>query len=120
MLPGPVPGSIVQASTYVYSWRPPGWTGPVPGPGTASIMAVDGARWLAVSGPLVLESSDGGADWRPLGQAPAGWDVRRLQMLDSDHGWALLFTAAKGARAPSMLARSADGGRHWAAVAVPA
>jgi len=122
--PGPIQGAVTLAGRYVYTWRPPTWSGPVLIPYAALpvVDQVDQTHWLAANGGSVLETTDAGDNWRALGQVPAGWLVSRITMADRDNGWALLLTSATGGPAVIAargLARTGDGGRHWTLVSTP-
>jgi photosystem II stability/assembly factor-like uncharacterized protein len=121
LAPGSRPGQAAPTSQYVYSWQAPGWTRPVPVPAGAVVVA-DRSRWLVANGTSVQETSDGGDTWSALGAVPPGWRVGGFTMVDADHGWAVLRDVGPpGGMQPyaSELARTTDGGRHWALVTVP-
>jgi len=122
--PGPGQGTFLIGGRYVYTWRSPTWTGPVPVPGGpfAVVDQVDQAHWFATIGTLVLETTDAGKNWREVGQVPDGWLVSRLAMVDRSNGWALVLSPVT--RDPAVppatgLARTVDGGRHWTLVSTP-
>jgi photosystem II stability/assembly factor-like uncharacterized protein len=121
---GPQAGELVLVSRYLYRWESPAWSGPLQisyGAGPA-VDRADPAHWLAATGRSVLESTDAGKDWQPLGVVPAGWSISRFTMTDREHGWALLFSSTSPAVSTATtggLARTVDGGRHWTLVRVP-
>jgi hypothetical protein len=92
-------------------------TGSIP-----TVDEVDPAHWLVATGSSLLETTDAGENWLTLGQVPTGWAVIRLMMADRNHGWALLLSSGPpDPRTPPRvgLARTVDGGRHWALVQTP-
>jgi photosystem II stability/assembly factor-like uncharacterized protein len=79
------------------------------------------ARWVVASGSSVLETSDGGENWAPLGSAPPGWLINSIAMLDRGSGWAVLVRPGPAQMLPAFgLARTTDGGVHWTPVPPPA
>jgi len=118
---GPQTGQFLVPTRYLYALGPAAWTGSAPLQ-TAGALFADQARWLVANGGSVLETTDAGESWRTLGAIP-GWLVARLTMVDRDHGWAVVFRGAlapPGPIVPNGLARTADGGRTWALVRLPA
>ncbi|TMC09717.1 MAG: hypothetical protein E6J41_09980 [Chloroflexi bacterium] len=118
--PGPRQNAFTLDGRYVYTWQAPAWAGPVQVP-NGPVTVADQAHWFVVMGTSVLESTDGGENWTALGAPVSGWVVNRLTMVDRDHGWATLFRLPPSGLSISTtgLARTADGGRHWAAITPP-
>ena len=120
LAPGPGQDVYRLAGRYVHTWRAQGWTVPVQVPnGLVTIGGPD--RWYVVTGSSLLGSTDQGENWTTLDAPPPGWQLFRLTMVDPDHGWATLSRPDRSAPRISAtgLARTADGGRHWALVTPP-
>ncbi len=125
VVPGGQPGTFVVQESYVYTLRGSSWAGParLPAPGASSVAGLAGAsRWWTTGGSSVLVTDDAGDHWETVGQSPNGWLFEHLAVVDPDHAWAVLFdqtTCAAGMPCLTSLARTADGGRHWALVRPP-
>jgi photosystem II stability/assembly factor-like uncharacterized protein len=121
IIAGPRGGSISLTSQNVYTWQPPAWIGPVLIPGGGGVLVAGPARWLVANGNSLLETSDGGENWVPLGMPPPGWLMSSIAMLDRGTGWAVVLHPGLSPTRPAFgLARTTDGGLHWALISLPA
>jgi len=125
MVQGPNQGGLLLQNWYVYIWQTSSWAVPVriPSPAFSVVGRTDGRLWWTARGSALLESDDRGDHWRAVGDGPRWRIFNRFDVIDLDHAWAQLLdeqTCLDGLPCVRSLARTADGGRHWTVVSVPA
>lgn len=92
------------------------WTPVSPPSTTGAVGYLDSTDWWWVGPGEWASTHDGGATWT----SPAGIDVQQplpgsLQIVDRLHAWVIGTLESR-----SVLEATADGGRHWRLISVPA
>ncbi|MBA2620958.1 MAG: hypothetical protein H0U87_07135, partial [Acidobacteria bacterium] len=71
--------------------------------------------FVAGSGGTFLSTSDGGKSWTAAREKFTEDTIERIRFADENNGWLLCQRDAynRGAKSPSYLLRTRDGGAHW-------
>ncbi len=71
--------------------------------------------FVAGSGGAFLSTSDGGKTWTAAREKFTDDTIERIRFTDENNGWLLCQRDAynRGAKSPSYLLRTRDGGEHW-------
>ncbi len=102
------------------TWTPSGGRVMPPQASFLTAMPAAGDLLLLKQGPVLDQSADGGVSWHTVPGLPQGLGQGiGLGASGPKHLWLFLQASAAGTAGPS-LARSANGGRSWSRLALPA
>ena len=116
VVPSPEPGGCLDATaeTFLFTSGDVGntWKPMPPPPGVVAFQ--DSAHWWATTENTLFKSTNAGQSWKQVATIPAYLQFSAPSVLDSKHGWAVVFVMGGYG-----LAMTNDGGLHWTLANVP-